>query len=83
MKILEIAGELLVLYILYKFIFEFLVPVYQATKQVKKKMGEMQQQMNRQQQQYQQQQQPQQFTAPKESKSTSKNEDYIEFEEVK
>ena len=78
MKFIGTLFELFLLYLLYKLIFDFIIPVYQTTKQVKKKMGEMQQQMNR------QQQQQQQFTAPPtETKSTSKNEDYIEFEEVK
>ncbi len=78
MKFFGTLFELFLLYLLYKLIFDFIIPVYQTTKQVKQKMGEMQQQMNR------QQQQNQQFTAtPKETASTSKNEDYIEFEEVK
>lgn len=77
MKFFGTLFELFLLYLLYKVIFDFIIPVYQTTKQVKKKMGEMQQQMNRQQQQ-------QQFTTtPKEAAKTSRNEDYIEFEEVK
>ena len=78
MKFLGTLFELFLLYLLYKLIFDFIIPIYRTTKQVKQKMGEMQQQMNR------QQQQNQQFTAtPKEKAPSSKNEDYSEFEEVK
>lgn len=74
---LKILFELFLLYLVYKLIFDFIIPVYQTTKQVKQKMGEMQQQMNR-----QQQQQPQsQHNAS--SAPTSKAGDYIDFEEVK
>jgi sortase (surface protein transpeptidase) len=78
MKFFGTLFELFLLYLLYKLIFDFIIPIYHTTKQVKQKMGEMQQQMNR------QQQQNQPFTAtPKETAPNSKNEDYIEFEEVK
>lgn len=67
----------LLIYFLYKFIFELVIPVGKATSQVKDKMREMQQMQQRQQEQFQQQQQQQQAsTAPSKG-------DYIEFEEVK
>ena len=80
MKIFSTLFELFLLYLLYKLIFDFIIPIYQTTKQVKQKMGEMQQQMNR-----QQQQDNQQFKAAstEPAPSSSKHEDYIEFEEVK
>ena len=42
MSIIRIIFELLVLYLVYKLIFDFIIPVYKTTKQVSKKMGEMQ-----------------------------------------
>lgn len=64
-------------YVLYKFIFELVIPVSRATSQVKDKMREMQEQQ-RQQYQQQQQQQPTQQSQQQPSKG-----DYIEFEEIK
>jgi competence protein ComGC len=74
--------ELFVLYIVYKFVFELVLPVYQATKQIKKKMNNASQQMN--------QQQSNTYTnnnssasTPNKNKSDIGGGDYIEFEEVK
>ncbi|MES2003815.1 MAG: hypothetical protein V4450_04795 [Bacteroidota bacterium] len=69
------------LYLLYKFVFELVIPVSKATSQVKDKMREMQEAQQAQQRQYQQQQQTTQTQAAKEP--TTKGGDYIEFEEVK
>ena len=44
----RVIFELFVLYLLYKLIFDFIIPVYQTTRSVKKKMGEMQQKMEEQ-----------------------------------
>jgi sortase (surface protein transpeptidase) len=80
MGLIRVIFELFVLYLLYKLIFDFIIPVYQTSKQVKQKVGEMQNQMN----EHMKQQQPGSFSpddkqdAPKPGK-----EDYIEFEEVK
>ena len=76
MGIIRVIIELLVLYLVYKLIFDFIIPVYRSTKQVSRKMGEMQSKMNE-----------QQANAHKDA-STEKaarpaKEDYIEFEEVK
>lgn len=69
-----------VLYLVYKLIFDFIIPVFQTTRQMKQKMGEMQQQMNEQ----ARQQQANAFQATeKETVPKPKKEDYIEFEEVK
>ena len=81
MSIFRVLFELFVLYLLYKVIFDFIIPVYQTTKQVKQKVGEMQQKMN---EQMKQQQANQQFTATdKDVAPKAAKEDYIEFEEVK
>ena len=47
-QILRLAGELILLYILYKLIFDFIIPIYQSTKRVKKQFGEMQNKMEEQ-----------------------------------
>ncbi|MDB5203005.1 MAG: hypothetical protein JWQ27_2414 [Ferruginibacter sp.] len=81
MNILRLAFELFVLYILYKVIFDFIVPIYRTTKQMKGKMNDLQSRMYEQQQQAARaQQQP---TVPKSPEKRSSNEDYIEYEEIK
>jgi sortase (surface protein transpeptidase) len=70
---------LFALYLLYKLIFDFIIPIYNTTSQVKKKVGEMQQKMNE-----QMQQQNNFNTPPKEADTPKpKRDDYIDFEEVK
>lgn len=67
------------LYLLYKLIFEFIIPIYNTTTQVKQKVGEMQQKMNE-----QMQQQNNNYNAtPKQPTEKPKRDDYIDFEEVK
>lgn len=70
----------LVIYLLYKLIFDFIVPVYKASSQMRSKMNEMNQQ---QQQYYQQQQSAQTHTEKEKSDIKPAKEDYIDFEEVK
>ena len=67
------------LYLLYKFIFELVIPVSKATSQVKSKMREMQEMQNAQQEQYRQQT----AQAQQQPEEKKKGGDYIEFEEVK
>ena len=38
---IKLVLELFVLYIIYKFVFELILPVYKTTKHIKKKMNEM------------------------------------------
>ena len=82
MNILRILFELFVLYMVYKLVFDFIIPVYRTTKQVKKQFGDMsaqmQEKMNQQQKAYANSGSP-----VKEQKTTSTKDDYIEFEEVK
>ena len=77
---LKILFELFVLYLVYKLVFDFIIPVYQSTKQVKQKMGEMQSRMN---EHMKEQQANNPSSASKESSPKPAREDYIEFEEVK
>lgn len=81
MSILRLAFELFVIYILYKFIFEFIIPVYNTSKQVKRKMNEMHEQMNQTQHNTvkEQYRDTQSSTAPKKTS----HEDYIDYEEIK
>jgi hypothetical protein len=81
MNILRLAGELFVLYILYKLIFDFIIPIYNTTKKVKKQFGEMHNKMQEQMNTFNQQQQNNSSQAPR--GEPVKKEDYIDFEEIK
>jgi hypothetical protein len=71
--------ELFALYMLYKLVFEFIIPIYRTTKQVKQKVNDIQRNMNE-----QANQQRNQFTSTAGPASPKpKSDDYIEFEEVK
>jgi hypothetical protein len=78
MNIFRIAAELFLIYILYKLIFEFIVPVYQSTKKIRKQFGEMQEKMQ------------QDMNAANTRNASShpppkvkREGDYIEYEEIK
>ena len=79
MNIFRLVLELFALYLLYKLVFDFIIPVAQTTKQVKKQFGEMQSRMNTQAEQFNQQNTAQ----SKPAASKQKADDYIDFEEVK
>ncbi len=78
MGLIRVIFELLLFYLVYKLIFDFIIPVYKTTKQVNKKMGEMQNRMNDHFDQTQAKE-----TVPDEKTNKPNKEDYIEFEEVK
>ena len=77
MNIFRIAAELFLIYILYKLIFEFIIPLYQSTRRMRKKFDEMQARMQQDMKAYNGQ------PAPGPETKVKKEEDYIEFEEVK
>ncbi len=77
MNIFKLIGELVVIYILYKIIFDFIIPLYNSTKQVKSKMAEMQERMK------QQQRQQAASQPPVKPVTKAAAEDYIDYEEVK
>ncbi len=83
MNIIKLVFQLFVIYILYKFIFEFIIPVYKTTKQVKQKMNAMQERMD------QQNQSPapeQPYSGRQQANTAARRpaaEDYIDYEEVK
>ena len=85
MNIFKLIGELVVIYILYKIIFDFIIPLYNASKQLKGKVSEMQQRMQQQQRAQAAEQQKQQTQASAPLKTTVKivKDDYIDYEEVK
>jgi uncharacterized membrane protein (DUF106 family) len=68
----------LLIYLLYRFIFHFLIPVSRVAGDMKKRMNAFQQQMNEKAQEFQRQTAPQQQPQP-----AAKGGDYIDFEEVK
>ncbi len=82
----RILEELLGFYLLYKLIFDLIIPAAQTTRQVKKQFSEMQTKMHEQAERFNRQQNsnyqnPSQHSAPKFPKPDT--DDYIEFEEVK
>jgi len=78
MNIFRIAAELFLIYILYKLIFEFVIPLYQSTKKIKKQFGEMQSSMQQDMDAY-----GKSKTGGEPETRVKKEGDYIEFEEVK
>lgn len=92
MSLLKLIFYILAGWFLYKLIFNFIIPVYRGTKQVRRQMNDMQnamrqqfeqQQRNQQQQQQSYQQQTSQQVPPQEPVRKRDEGDYIEFEEVK
>jgi hypothetical protein len=82
MNIFKLAIQLFLLYLLYKFIFDFVIPVYRNAKLMSRKMKEMQQQMYEQQEQYERS-----ASARPQSNAQSKKEEsvgeYIDYEEIR
>lgn len=82
MNLFKLLGELLTVYILYKIIFDFIIPLYQATNQIKGKMTDVQLRMQEQQRaQAAQQKQYEQDRVKQTVKPDAA--DYIDYEEVK
>ena len=80
MNIFKLAGQIFLIYLLYKLITEFIIPVYRSTRKFKKEFGEMQSKMNEQMNRGQQANQP--GPTPEVNTKTEKEGDYIEFEEL-
>ncbi|HEX6171508.1 MAG TPA: hypothetical protein VFZ33_17600 [Chitinophagaceae bacterium] len=68
------------IYLAYRLIFHFIIPIYKTTKQVKKQFREMHGQME---DHLNQQQANQQTMPPKQEDKKTQAGDYIDFEEVK
>lgn len=71
----------ILIYLLYRLIFDFIVPVSKATSQIRSNLKQMQQQQQRAAHDQRRQQQPQPDASAK--KSTRSGGEYIEFEEVR
>jgi len=76
MNIFRVVAELFLFYLLYKLIFDFIIPIYQSTKKIKKQFGEMQDKMQNDINNYQGQK-------PRPAEPLKKEGDYIDFEEIK
>ena len=71
-------------YLIYKLVFEFVIPVSKASNQMREKLQQMQEQQRFQQEQARAQAQAQTKAEPvASSKTASTDKDYIEFEEIK
>ena len=68
------------IYLAYRLIFNFIIPIYKTTRQVKKQFREMHDRMQDQMNQHASQQQPQ---PQPEKKKEQVGGDYIDFEELK
>ncbi|MDZ4810797.1 MAG: hypothetical protein SGI96_21380 [Bacteroidota bacterium] len=68
-------------YVLYQFIFKLVIPVYLASRKIKRGFREMQSKMQEHMQQQQQGNTPQ--PSPSKPEPKTKPDDYIDFEEVK
>ena len=81
MSIFRLAFELFILYMVYKLVFELIIPLVKTTTQVKKQFGDMSAKMH---EKMNQQQENTTFASKDASiQPKTKNEDYIDFEEVK
>ncbi|MEO6454785.1 MAG: hypothetical protein ABIN97_11960 [Ginsengibacter sp.] len=80
MNIIRLAGEIFLIYLLYRLIFDFIIPIYQTTKKVKKQFGEMQSKM---QDQNTYGSKNTQQTKPSSTQPQRKKEEYIDYEEIK
>lgn len=70
----------LLIYLAYRLVFHFIIPIYKTTKQVKKQFREMHSRME---DNINQQQANQQTMPPKQEDKKAQAGDYIDFEEVK
>jgi hypothetical protein len=83
MTILGFLFLLFVVYLAYRLIFDFIIPVYRTTKRVRKSFREMSDRMNQHTQQYRQEENHTKQNGGKTSNNKSGVGDYIDFEEIK
>lgn len=79
MGLIKILFQLFLLYMLYKFIFNLVIPLYKSSKIMRQKMNEMNSRM---QQQEMNSKEPVAPSKPQPQPKVSK-EDYIDYEEIK
>lgn len=83
MNIFKLLFELFLLYMLYKLVFDFIIPVYKASKRMKEQVNQMQQKMREQQNHQPVQEETVLNNRAKTAAGKASAKDYIEFEEVK
>ena len=74
----KLIGEIVVVYVLYVVVFNFIIPIFKASKQMKSTMNNFQTKM-KEQQDAQQTPKPQE---PVKKSNTNSKGDYIDYEEV-
>lgn len=80
----KLLWELFLFYLLYKFIFGLVIPVYRTTRQVKKQMNQFQQRFQEEQKAYERPHNPKPSSSSGGTRAGSgHNHEYVEFEEVK
>ena len=79
---LKTLFAIFLLWLFYKLVFDFIVPVYQSTKQVRRQMSDIQDRL-RQQHEEQQRQARQEAQRQQTQQRPVDKGDYIDFEEVK
>lgn len=81
---IKVITTILILYLLYKLVFDFIVPVAKTTSQVKKQFNQMRNMQEENLRSQQQQSQPVK-TRPKNSgpSTSTTDSEYIDFEDVK
>ena len=82
MNLLRLAAQIFLIYLIYRFIVNVVIPIYRSTKQIKKQFGDMQDTMQNMQQNQNRSQTPPAEQAQK-TTTIKKEGDYIDFEEVK
>lgn len=83
MNIFKLLFELFLLYMLYKLVFDFIIPVYKTSKRMKEQMSQMQQKMREQHNHSPAQEETFVNNGSKGTAGKGSPKDYIEFEEVK
>ena len=73
--VLRVLLDLLLIYLAYQFVFNFLVPVFRTTQQVRKGFRDMHERMTN--------ENTRENPTPPKSKGDNKAGDYIDYEEVK
>lgn len=76
MSIIKLLGQLTLIYLLYKVVFNFIIPTYKGIKLVKTKMNDMANRVHE-----PEQTKPNPTAPPKAAKPNSS--DYIDYEEIK
>ena len=80
---IDVIATVLILYLLYKLVFDFIVPVSKTTSHFKNQVNQMRKQQEEQRHRQQQSNTPQNKTSPNKKNTTTTDGEYIDFEEVK